>query len=227
MKERPIRFSDTEVRAILEGRKTQTRRVISPQPEKSPVRTYKWKWTPKANNSVSWNGPVKIDCQHCSFWVKHCPHGAVGDRLWVREKWYPAFKRTDTSSGVVFPFESGGVQAANQGWNPPRWKPSIHMPRWASRITLEITGVRVERLQEISEWDVAAEGTPGMICGRYQCKHCNGDGSRLGVTCSDCKGTGDDALSYWMDLWKSINGPESWSANPWVWVIEFRRVANG
>ena len=118
--------------------------------------------------------------------LRCCPYGVPGDRLWVRETWAP--------------LTVGYAYRADPVWNAPpadRWHPSIHMPRAASRITLEVTGVRVERLQDISEADVIAEGCPRQML----------------------YGTG-----WYRDLWLKINGTGSWGANPWVWVIEFRLV---
>lgn len=195
-KERPILFSGPMVRAILECRKTQTRRVVKPQPEKSPVRTYQWKWTPKPKHSVSWNGPVRVDCPHCSIWTKHCPYGTVGDRLWVRETHMISFGE------IAYAATDQHLVGCD------KWRPSIHMPRWASRLTLEITGVRVERLQEISDSDAMAEGVP---CEPVFDTDRGIDGQVF-------------ARKEFQSLWQSINGPESWAANPWVWVIEFKRI---
>lgn len=180
MKERPILFSGPMVRAILSGAKTQMRRIVKPQP----------------------------DVPGCD--IRDSPYHK-GMRLWVREAWN--FLGTDmmrhgrthsTQDGVVKYLADGERRTINTKWRnvevwmarKPQSRPSIHMPRWASRITLEITGVRVERLQAISEADAAAEG-------------CDGKGP----------------LSYhYAQLWESINGPGSWEANPWVWVVEFRRI---
>jgi len=174
MKERPILFSAPMVRAILEGRKTMTRRVTKrlllglPQAEMNA----------------------------------QCLYGQPGDRLWARETW-----AENIDGDIVYRADNGVAESMID-----RWRPSIHMPRWASRITLEITGVRVERLNEITEADARAEG----------------------VECFDDTKT---FRSYWDDfcvclsakdsfqtLWAKINGPDSWDANPWVWVVEFRRV---
>lgn len=217
MKERPIIFSGPMVRAILDGRKTQTRRVCKGQRELSNVH---------------------------DFQIDRCPFGQPGDLLWVRETWrigawdqdagcvaldYSAdgFARRewiqvpdndlflklwqqscdDAYAAGLHPFD--GFFKWEPGQSPCRWRPSIHMYRWASRITLEITGVRVERLNDISGKDSAAEGVTfsGLGAGvplRGDIWRKNIDGFR--------------------DLWESINGAGSWNANPWVWVIEFRRV---
>jgi hypothetical protein len=183
--ERPILFSGAMVRAILSGAKTQTRRICKPQP---------------------------VSCDQ----DRDCPYGQPGDRLWVREGFTPLPMQapTDKASRWQICYAAGGAEEreAPAGYNPmlynyERWSPSIHMPRWASRITLEITGVRVERLQAISEADAAAEGCDGNC--------------PIGHLPAYMKGP----LSYhYAQLWESINGPGSWEANPWVWVVAFRRI---
>lgn len=198
MKERPILFSGPMVRAILEGRKTQTRRVVKPQPTDDG---HGPKWYSGFDNvpgTIETNFPMPI----------HCPYGQPGDRLWVRETWaqHPEFTHR-SSGGCLYRADRGGdYQGAAQG--DFCWRPSIHMPRWASRITLEITGARVERLQDISEEDAKAEGIQwGMPCGY------------LDTGTSDCS-----SKCKFKSLWESINGPGSWDANPWVWVIEFKKL---
>lgn len=160
MKERPILFSAEMVRAILDGRKTQTRRVIKPQPINALDR------------------PPPCDC----------PYGKIGDRLWVREtqaKFHPAVYMADVAEDFYPSY---------------LWTPSIHMPRVASRITLEITAARVERLQDISEADAMAEGVSW--------KH----NPALPTT----------PVNAFAALWTSVGG--DWDANPWVWCIDFQRV---
>lgn len=210
MKERPILFSGPMVRAILEGRKTQTRRVIKEQPpERYKDLYYECNWHGKVgpvgwfwSRSTSGAGAEQQDL----LGINPCPHGTVGDRLWVREAWAKAGEVTDVTE----------YRADNHDPKGAKWRPSIHMPRWASRITLEITGVRVERLREISKEDAIAEGVseivvPGIEYGPY------GDP----VQPLDCSATDRDRFDH---LWQSIHGAESWFANPWVWVIEFMRV---
>jgi hypothetical protein len=147
-----------------------------------------------------------------------CPYGVAGDRLWVREAWNCLSAGTDQ---LISPNPRPNVcavayQATEKtrhakfpdSFLVDRWRRSIHMPRWASRITLEITAVRVERLGDISEADAIAEG-----CGVYS------EGEWLNhVEC------GITRVQRFHELWESINGPESWAANPWVWVIEFRKT---
>jgi len=199
VKERPILFSGPMVRAILEGRKTQTRRVASHPLAKS------------ARVILGPNREWYFDCiQHDETGGGiQCPYGSPGDRLWVRETWgamikYPMrgdalfYRASDPSPDKPFPYP---------------WRPSIHMPRWASRITLEIEAVLVERLQDISEEDAKAEGIESRLDGpdTEYCSGCNYDWCWCPVTA-------------YKRLWESINGPGSWDANPWVWVIQFRRV---
>lgn len=216
MKERGMIFNSAMVRAILDGRKTQTRRHIKwKQTRATEIAERddgsKWPWSEDADNV-------------CDFWHP-CPFGAVGDRIWVRE----------TFQGPLFDFEQmEAYQEDSSKFQKPEfcvykadgkpapeffdadenlhccWRPSIHMPRWASRITLEITGVRVEQLQSISQADAIAEGAPPS--------HPSID------SVSQEYGYPDFSRSWYGQTWQSIYGEESWKANPWVWVIEFNRV---
>lgn len=199
MKERPILFSGPMVRAILEGRKTQTRRVVKPQPH--PDATLQG-IIPRPNADRACASFAHVDERgvHSHSLKVQCPFGRGGDRLWVRETWAPC--------SVFEPSEeTGSIHRAGpwrNGLEPSvKWRPSIHMPRWASRITLEITDVRVERLQDISEADAKAEGVNESI-----------------VLPGD-RGSFVASFGY---LWESIHGAGSWCVNPWVWVIEFERV---
>lgn len=199
MKERPINIKAWEVRAILDGRKTQTRRVVKPQP----------------SGDLSWRGviscsTIKADEGKHAFTDRYpcarqaqrirCPYGQPGDRLWVRETWatsaalddrkptdaekpgmgygWPVWYAADSGEVTWRGAKDGGPAFTTRG----KGRSSIHMPRWASRLTLEVESVWVERLSEISEEDANAE------------------------------------------IWKSINSPGSWAENPWVWVVTFRRV---
>ena len=184
MKERPILFSAPMVRAILEGRKTQTRRVV------------KSNWDAKDDD----NWPMVMD--EDGLWFRQaCPYGQIGDRLWVREAFF-----IDEGKGSVRYRASGHV-------SPFGWKPSIHMPRWASRILLEITSVRVERLQDISEVDALAEGiTESQI------------DTELKAAEEMDQVEPNPARCCFRYLWEDINGIESWADNPWVWVVEFKKV---
>ena len=188
MKERPILFSAPMVRALLDGSKTQTRRVVKPTPE----------WIGQSG-VLSYRGRVGLP--HAL-----CPYGQPGDRLWVRESWHQrgkfvfALPDSDKRSwlGTREIAYSADAKRPGHDW---RSRPSSHMPRWASRITLEITGVRVERLQDISRGDAMVEGCPFPNMAAY-----------------------NDPRKWYADLWESINGPGSWDANPWAWVVEFKRL---
>jgi hypothetical protein len=207
MKERPILMSSPMVRAILDGRKTQTRRIVKPQPKRG--------WHVEPFNCLH-NGPsvlyARPSCLAGEFTTAvRCPYGAPGDRLWVRE----TFGRTNPGGedGVYY-YRADGRNPDSLGGKPfdfdLAWTPSIHMPRAASRITLEVTGVRVERLQEISDADAIAEGAPGYD-------------EEVDAPPPDT----DHEWSYrasFQKLWNGINGDGSWDANPWVWVVEFRQL---
>src|SRR5690348_2670942 len=148
MKERPILFNGEMVRAILEGRKTQTRRVVKPQPEFAEMP----EWFTMSDGT--WRVVEEEYPEEGSVHYR-CPYGQPGDRLWVRETWQP-IQLHDTTTGKTM--RNALYREGNEIPFIDRWRPSIHMPRWASRITLEITNVRVERLEDISGWDVRAEG---------------------------------------------------------------------
>lgn len=213
MKERPILFSAPMVRAILEGRKTQTRRVVKPQ---SAV------LTDDTARALGVRPPP-----HQNTPVIQCPYGQPGDRLWVREthaifnaygqhrkdgqRWGPwgGLPTTVSPDGTQIAYYREGFDRSDPG----RWRPSIHMPRWASRIDLEVTGVRVERLQDISEADAIAEGLDHVADGA----------AAFGIRGLATSWDNDPRVAY-RRLWESINGPGSWDANPWVWAVEFRRV---
>lgn len=232
MKERPIIFSAEMIKAILAGRKTQTRRIIKLQP---PCDGQNWQISTLVDTTARENlkhrgkqcwvvmdGLNEIDCNDRYF---SPPYGYVGDRLWVRETWCHKWE----DSGPVYNTEGnfdntcvwyyatddepeavdddGWLKFNKNGCQASPWKPSIHMPHWASRITLEITNIRVERLQDISEEDAKAEGCESILenAGTIQAR----------------RGTVRRAFSI---LWDSIHGQSVWNLNPWVWVIEFKRV---
>lgn len=201
MTERPILFSASMVRAVLAGTKTQTRRVVKPQPENDPAKHHPI--VPYNNGRGGWNWVLEAT-GHGTGDPFPCPYGKPGDRLWVREAW--GLDQADNGGDrhwCRFVYRADpGAQALDNG-TPVPWKPSIHMPRRASRITLEVTGVRVERLQAISASDAISEGIP-----------------RGGPENPD----GIEQREY-RALWESINGQGSWDANPWVWVVEFRGVS--
>lgn len=216
MKERPILFSAPMVRALLAGTKAQTRRICKAAKLHDSGEDYRdddgW---PLFDASIDGAGDIRI----------RSPYGVPGDRLWVRETWIPDPPIDDTWASTVWNgcgrridevperFRHPAFCAYAAGWlhGPIVWRPSIHMPRWASRITLEVTGVRVERLQDISEADAIAEGIVRWTGGRWKCAAPDGMAHPTAREAFRC-------------LWESINGPGSWDANPWVWVVEFRRV---
>ncbi|MDU4128675.1 hypothetical protein [Pantoea sp.] len=245
MKERPIIFNADMVRAVLDGRKTQTRRIMRVQPDSAEFETRFIIDSTKRSEIGKWcwaEPGVFVNPRRSALFS--CPFGAVGDRLWVRE----TFATLGNEDGCAIDWDDnlvkgGGREAAhiyrasceqrprNYGlwsipddafWKPHTdnmqyegaWVPSIHMPRWASRITLEVTGVRVERLRDISEKDAAAEGVPpaGDLLPDYP-------GTYL-----TSKGDFATAKVAFQRLWESIYKEESWQANPWVWVVEFKRV---
>lgn len=196
MKARPILFSGPMVRALLDGRKTQTRRIV--------------KLTPK--DGVADNRFVFEDING-KFRFIDCPYGRPRDLLWVRETW----GETGSPMRVDYKADAGPITETARMSAGLKWKPSIHMPRYASRLTLRITAVRVERLQDISEEDAISEGIE-LLGGP--------------TSCSPWKDYSKDqrykffsapSASY-CSLWESINGPESWDQNPFVWVIQFEVI---
>lgn len=210
-RERPILFSDAMVRAILEGRKLQTRRVIKPQPPERcfrPVEEFGGWW---------WTGESYLDAYYPEEEkVVKCPYGQPETRLWVREAWKPT--RSFTALGTSYvryraDDSRAEVVHGEYGRAGDRWRPSIHMPRWASRITLELTEVRVQRLQDISEAEAKAEGAVNL--------------GEAGAFASKQLGIGHEVHRlYFQDLWNSINSKRGfgWNTNPWVWALSFRRL---
>lgn len=196
MKERPILFSAPMVRVLLDGSKTQTRRVVN-------AKHLKFFDQSAGDMLAQWE-------------QRPAPYGLPGDRLWVRETWAygrHALGTKDYEREGRWVYAADGA-AALQNRLCDKWRPSIHMFRAASRITLEITGVRVERLQAISEADAIAEGCTKNHNGYFW-------GGPHAVSGLKQMAT---AVSAYRDLWESINGPGSWDTNPWVWVIEFKVV---
>ena len=235
VRERPILFSGEMVRAILDGRKSQTRRVLGVQPLEILL--------PRDRRTKSFNAVTRVvDGRRAWFGLTHrdekfdslnrgvvfyCKYGEVGDRLWVREKCRLEWIEEDDVYWIRYaaddyldePPDVEGLTAwcerakwaagIEPGQEVTPWRLSIHMPRWASRLTLEITEVRVQRVQEIGAPDLDAEG--------ITCRHCRNHGSReSGCTCR----------ALYQALWGSLNGKRGygWDANPWVWAISFRRV---
>lgn len=225
MKERPILFSAPMVRAILDGRKTQTRRIVKPQPD-------------IVADGGSVVGVFTPEDQKYGRLGKalSCPYGQPGDRLWVRETWRDWSESAwhYAADGTVIPKQRDRdlaaflAQRAPFTWESYSWRPSIHMPRAASRITLEIIEIRVERLQDVSEADALAEGLKRITKdGGTTIKH--GIPDRDGLPGTDDTGwpwrdwNADPRVAF-RRLWESINGADSWAANPWAWVVGFRRV---
>lgn len=206
MKCMPILFSPPMVRAILAGRKTQTRRILKPQHIPAGVRTLRFE-----NQNAE-------ELMH----VAKCPYGSPGDRLWVRETWGEVSHvdwgdpRKEPFVHVLGPDERCIIyreEALRHGFEwageseAERWRPSIHMPRWASRLALAITDVRVQRVQEISEEDACWEGAMGPF---PTFSH-----GEIG------EGGPDSHRDGFADLWNSINGPDAWQRNDWVWALTF------
>jgi hypothetical protein len=213
-RERPIIFSGPMVRAILAGAKTQTRRLIKPQPgpDIDPDRLRSCRPMRRELYTFLGNPDLNPPCE-----ISIRPRWFVGDRLWVREAFVIGYDVDDSGylvmtdkDGDELPEKAwyratesdGFTWMTDEGWRTERipWKSAIHMPRWASRITLEITGVKVERLQALNEWDAFSEGAPA------------------------CEGS---HVAAFAGIWESIHGPGSWAANPWVWVLTFSRLAAG
>ncbi len=229
MKERGILFSRPMVRAIFDDRKTKTRRVMQPQPIEESG-TIRW-GSPRYDNGdgAKYFHTRTVSPSIMRLWVAACPYGVPGDRLWVRETWYPSFKRTATNNGVSYPSTAeggapyGDPGESNPGWSPHGgWKPSIFMPRWASRLTLEITDIRVERLQEISAKDAKAEGAFLGRCGCATMQERARTPLETTFRQTYCHIHGEE----FHHLWDSINAKRGfgWDVNPWVWGLTFRRV---
>lgn len=209
MKGRPILFSGPMVRALLAGTKTVTRRVVKPQPRVVDVAP---RFAPNTWGFYGDAPPIgSKSAKQLGGWpengrVVRCPYGDPGERLWVRETWFSDALRSSDDGNVIPDREECVYYRADADRALAEdmegcWRPSIHMPRWASRITLEITGVRVERLQEITEEEVVREGIPRST--------------------NIFEQTTSEAFEQ---LWREINGDESWEANPWVWAVSFRRI---
>ncbi len=200
MKERPILFAGQMVRAILEGWKTQTRRVV--------------KYTPVCGEPSEWCAAAQAQepgwLHIVGDYRRFCPYGIPGDRLWVRETWAEGGRSMQLPCGeFIWSSHRKARYAATDdsirdgdpscSW---RVRPSIHMPRWASRLTLEVVSVRVERLNGISRGDAMSEGCPFPNMAK-----------------------GPDPRDWFRELWDSINAAKHpWSSNPWVWVVEFKRI---
>ncbi len=210
-RERPILFSGPMVRALLDGTKTQTRRVAQGAPDDwAPIGPEVYSPTVVDRNGDEQPGPDAYGAGNDdgSHWIR-CPYGQPGDRLWVREAWRtepaldPCPPREIAMVGAPVQYEAGPAADVLGG----KLRPSIFLPRSLARIRLVVTGVRVERLQDISNEDARAEG----VLPKYA---------------DECAALGHpyNAGPLYRQLWESINGPGSWDANPWVWVVKFRQT---
>jgi hypothetical protein len=188
MRERPILFKNGMVQAILAGRKTQTRRIVGERERGGYL-----------HSEIVRATTASFYAKDCVEVAWRCPYGEPGDRLWVRER-FAVLDEKATVKKVAY--------AADWPADHPvqKWKAGLFMPRWISRLTLELTAVRVERIQEISEEDAIAEGVEPMPHARFAKAVAGGYGRAYRA------------------LWERINGPGSWEANPWVWVLECKRV---
>lgn len=219
IKERPILFAGPMVRAILAGRKTQTRRIVKPQPTVDPDGSIRFPWATffsggnvhtwgrDGTGGQNWNASEYPDENKFNAALRRTPYadpspyGVPGDRLWVRES------LAETYGGLTHYLADGTTvkrdgELVDMPWDYPKEiRPSIHMPRWASRLYLAIVSVRIERVQEISRGDAMAEGCPisNMAAGPSPCR-------------------------WYRQLWNTINGPGSWESNPWVWAVSFKRI---
>lgn len=243
MRERPILFSGEMVRALLDGLKTQTRRVAKFQPIE-PGFNLGFSGVSAGHfcTDVPSSGHVLYSRRGDGVWEQrtkplHCPYGQPGDRLWVRETWGQSAR--DRVLYRASPDDVAAIAREEEWVSQPRWRPSIHMPRWASRITLEITDVRVERVQEISEEDAKAEGVywqePTEDDRAWARKRFGSDDDMTGVWVApgtDCGYGPKEHRQRWHVtargafefLWDSINAKRGygWDANPWVWALSFR-----
>jgi hypothetical protein len=219
MKERPVIFNGEMVRSILEGRKKQARYIVTPQPINSKVGMvnacycgHPELWLVDGDvGSYTCNGLIAPE------WL--CPFGVIGDRLWVRET-FAIGLCTESTLAYKATHKPDDLE---EGWfEKIEWKRSSHMPRWASRINLEITGVRVERLKDITEEDASYEG---MSFTDYRLDRFNQQRAGwLWKKSSKYEECLQSARSAFGNLWESIHSEESWNANPLVWVLEFKRL---
>lgn len=206
MTERPIPLYRHEVCAVLDGRQTQFRRAMKPQPPKGDY------WNAEEHMFMREGSRLGL--------FRKCPYGVPGSTLWVRETWAHSFEcghynHLHGNTKIIY--------RADNGCSPDRWRPSIHMPRWASRLTLEVTDVRVERVQDISEKDVMAEGVYDNIACLCSDEELI-DGVRF---CGNCGRRLVDLVDgHFVPFWDSINAKRGypWESNPYVWVVTFKRI---
>lgn len=209
MRERPILFRAPMVRALLNGSKTQTRRAV-----KFPIKC------------------LDTGCELAGSELSHelarrpelCPYGQPGDRLWVRETYFGNhyLHPNEPEDERELHYRADGYE--NFEGEQIVWRPSIFMPRWACRLELEITRVRVERLQRCSHSDAVAEGVYRIQVGSGYADRFSAMPTNWAAVVERSTDSYDDARLAYRDLWESINGAGSWAANPWVWVVEFKRA---
>lgn len=213
MNERAILFSAPMVRANLEGRKSMTRRTMKDQPERQPV--------PQNDDKLWWQEDIACSDGVVKTNYYRCPYGGIGDVLWVRETWT---WEGDTSYKDLLPIGSFWYKAdfeKNEG--PAKWKSSIFMPREACRLKLEIVNIKIERLNNISEEDAVAEGVERAGTG-WKCYRKISSGRHRGEDHPYNVVSNRSPVFSYMELWENINGEGSWSKNPWVWVIEYKKL---
>lgn len=241
MKQRPVLFNGAMVRTLLDGSKTQTRRIVKPHGWTiEQISKYEFVHVLNATEAgdltckqpaIEAYAGFKLSPNATSYAYFKCPLGTVDDQLWVRENWQYYDWTEDGMPCIRFAADNQTMwaedvdESAVEQWEilsrcenynidnrarDRKWRPSIHMHRWASRITLEIISIRVERLQDISEEDALAEGATPLDC----------DHARL--SCEEIGCYGDTAKAAFRGIWESTGG--DWHANPWVWVIGFKRV---
>jgi hypothetical protein len=212
MKSKPILFSTPMIQAILEGRKTQTRRIVKPQP-KQELDFFGWELHPK-KLQVAFGTGNKVDSFH------KFPFGQVGDVLWVRETFRIKHPWGHEAFGYyeykTYNYQQIKAPDSSVFQSSPKWKPSIFMPKDAARIWLKITNIKIERLHDISEKDAILEGVEkefSILFNEWRFKDYY-----------NVKSDWRSAVSSFQSLWANINGINSWDDNPFVWVIEFERI---
>lgn len=225
MKERPIIFNTTMVKAIIEGRKTQSRRLVKPQPKPfgGSAGGYWWRCN-YVQSMVRVEEELQNPCELYEGFIDEVnPFGKKGDRLWVRETFGMKIRNIGGTPHESYVYKADKPNAiacydCNGVSYPVRWKPSIHMPRSAARILLEITKIRIERINQISSQDAVQEGLRKLpASGRYVVNQ--GDQYFGAASSNPCE------VFKW--LWESIYGSNSWDLNPWVWVVEFNVIQGG
>jgi hypothetical protein len=257
MKERPILFSAPMVQAIRDGRKTQTRRPVTPQPPAAAVKPWCIIHSSHASRTGTWGWTDSVEAEPPRYVVDgvRCPLGVAGDQLWVREA-FQVFERTSSEvdgqewSQVTKRLRTDLDEPPSSRWcrlayradaelDEVTWRPSIHMPRWASRIQLESELIRVQRLHDITDEEAIAEGIAPLFTDEEMrrkpyLRNCRGlwrnylwHGCARGKVMDQWRfqGSGyESARDSFSSLWESVYGAGSWAQNPWVWVVNFKRA---